>query len=43
MEEADEILPAQEIDLLIRRHTQVHSEGPSDSGEPLSGVPEEFT
>jgi hypothetical protein len=49
MEEAEDEVPAQEIDLLLRQHIRFRQiengtgEGAAESGEPLSGPPKEFT
>lgn len=49
MEEAEDEVPAQEIDLLLRQHIRVRriengsDEGAAESGEPLSSPPKEFT
>jgi TPP-dependent indolepyruvate ferredoxin oxidoreductase alpha subunit len=49
MEEAEEVLPAQEVELLLRQHIRVRAiengeKGAAGvSGEPLSDVPKEFT
>jgi hypothetical protein len=47
MQEAEDELPAQEIDLLIRQHVRVRGmesgdEAEAAGGEPLSQPPKEF-